>query len=64
MKPPKPGQYWSPDGVHIVRVAQRTNGCNGCLYEKIIPCPNSIVKGSKKEPVDCVVNDIIFVKPQ
>ena len=64
MKRVKAGQYYSPDGTHIVRAVHRTNGCDGCLYEEIIPCPNSIIKGSKKEPVNCVVDDIIFVKPQ
>lgn len=62
MRKIKLGCIYNPMG-HNVRAVRRTNGCNGCIYEKMIPCPNSIVKGSKKEPIDCIVNDIIFVKP-
>lgn len=62
MKPPKPGQYWSPDGVHIVRCKKRTNGCKGCIYEdNIILCPGVCTKNGQK--IDCSLLGIIFVKP-
>ena len=62
MKAPRPGQYWSPDGVHIVRCAKRTNGCKGCLYEdSILLCPGVCTKQGKK--LDCSLNNIILVKP-
>ena len=64
MKALKPGQYYSPDGHKIVRVATKTSGCDGCLYKKAAICPNTVMKGSKREPVHCDENYIIFVKPQ
>ena len=64
MKPPKPGQYWSPDGVHIVRAAKRTNGCKGCIWENnLYICPGVKLKGQQKM-IDCLLCGIIFVKPQ
>lgn len=62
MKPPKPGQYWSPDGVHIVRAIKRTTGCNGCIYEdNAFLCPGVKLKG-KPKLIDCVLNGTIFIK--
>lgn len=64
MKAPRPGQFWSPDGVHIVRCSKRVNGCRGCLYEdSIILCPGVHAKNGQTEPLDCTLNGIIFVKP-
>lgn len=64
MKPPgRPGQYWSPDGDHIVRIAKRTNGCKGCVYEDCLyVCPGLQIKKEKR--IDCELRRIIFVKPQ
>lgn len=63
MKVIKPGWYHNYND-HIVRAVRRTNECEGCLYKNMTPCPNSIIKGSKTEPTNCIENDIIFVKPQ
>ena len=61
MKPPKPGQYWSPDGVHVVRAVKRISGCKGCLYEdNILLCPGIKIKGQPRK-IDCVLCGVIFI---
>ena len=62
MKRVKLGCIYKPMG-HNVRAVKRTNGCTGCIYEKVMICPNSIIKNSKKEPIDCILSNSIFVKP-
>lgn len=62
MKPPKPGQYWSPDHIHIVRAIKRTNGCEGCLYkDNIILCPG--VRTKNGQSIDCSLLGVIFCLP-
>ena len=58
----KPGQFWSYNG-QLLRVKRRTNGCQGCLYEKRIWCPNTVIKGSHSDVPHCIENDIIFTNP-
>lgn len=62
MRKVRPGQIHSFNGQNV-RAKKRTDGCNGCILKDTIPCLNSIIKGSKKEPVNCLVDDVIFVKP-
>ena len=63
MKPPgKPGQIWTPDGVHNVRVKKRTNGCKGCIWEdSLYTCPG--IQLRKEKRIDCDLSGVIFVKP-
>lgn len=63
MKPPgKPGQIWTPDGIHNVRIMKRTNGCKGCIWENCLYlCPGVQTKQGKK--INCELRGIIFVKP-
>ena len=62
MKIVKLGCIYTPMGYNV-RAVKRTNGCTGCIYEHVMICPNSIIKGSKKERIDCVLSNSIFVKP-
>ncbi|MEE3413888.1 MAG: hypothetical protein VZR53_00770 [Prevotella sp.] len=64
MKKIKPGQFWSCNGC-IVRARKRTSGCTGCLYEdSIILCPDVRTRnGDNSNKPNCLLNNIIFVKP-
>ena len=63
MKVIKPGQVWSYRG-NILRAKKRTSGCTGCLFENsILMCPDVKTKNGNNETPNCLINDIILVKP-
>lgn len=62
MKTIKAGQFWAHNGV-ILRARKRTSGCEGCLYEDCILCPDVKTKTNENQRPYCTINDIILVKP-
>ena len=60
MKPLKPGQICTIDGVRY-RAKQRTNGCSGCALDSFFRCP-SIVSKNYVQLLDCYSLNIILVK--
>ena len=63
MKKPRPGQYVSVSTSDIVyRAKKRTYGCNGCVLNNPLVCPNVKDRRFEQEPeIDCIGSDIILV---
>ena len=62
MKKIRPGQFYWHNKV-LLKAAKRTNGCQGCVLNSIVLCPNIMLSNSKNQEIpNCETNDIIFVK--
>lgn len=61
MKHIKPGQAYWHNG-HLLRAKKRTDGCEGCVLNNPLLCPNIELKGQEKTGPDCVNDNIILVK--
>ena len=60
MKHYKAGQFFVHNEVlYRAKRRQPGTGCNGCVLNNWVSCPNI---GVKEKPLDCAVDDIIFVK--
>lgn len=61
MKTPRPGQYTWINGVQY-RAKRRTYGCNGCVLDDFLLCPNIVDRRNGKRPLECYNKDIILVR--
>lgn len=61
MKTPKPGQWFKLNDT-VYRAMKRTNGCEGCILDDIILCPNIVDSRNGTPPLDCELNNIILTK--
>ena len=53
----KPGQIANVTGK-MLRCTKREFGCEGCVLNDILLCPNCVKNGEKE---DCIENKIIFI---
>jgi hypothetical protein len=53
----RPGQIANVSGK-VLRCAKREFGCEGCVLNDILLCPNRVKNG---ETEDCIENKIIFI---
>ena len=53
----RPGQIANVTGK-MLRCAKREFGCEGCVLDDILLCPNRIKNGAHE---DCIENGIIFI---
>ena len=58
MKVPKPGQFWSWNGI-IFKLYKKEDNCKGCFFENKMICPN-IPDKKGHQPLDCITNPIIL----
>lgn len=66
LKKIKPGQIYHPWTIAgNVRAKKRICGCNGCILNNFITCPEVRPKNNNfpHETPNCEENNIIFVKP-
>ena len=62
MKTPKPGRFYTINGV-VYRVKKRTSlSCEGCALNNVFLCPNVVDMKNGHKEFDCANNNILFVK--